>query len=50
MCVREREREREDNKPYEALAMGSSDEIEERERWKLRSIVDLRSVVDWPWI
>ena len=60
VCEREREREREremkierereDNKPSEALAMGSLDEIEERERWKLRSTVDLRSVMDWPWI
>ena len=46
MCVRRRERE--DNKPSETLAMGSLDEIEESERWKLRSggsAMDLRSVV-----
>ena len=47
---KEREREREDNKPSEALAIGSLDEIEERERWKLRSMVDLRSIMDWSWI
>ena len=45
-----REREREDNKPSEALAIGSLDEIEEREMWKLRSMVDLRSIMDWSWI
>ena len=46
MC--ETEKEREDNKPSETLAMGSLDEIEESERWKLRSggsAMDLRSVV-----
>ena len=34
VCIRRRERE--DNKPSETLAMGSLDEIEESERWKLR--------------
>ena len=41
-------REREDNKSSETLAMGFVDEIEESERWKLRSggsAMDLRSVV-----
>ena len=47
---REMKKEREDNKPSEALAIGSLDEIEERERWKLRSMVDLRSIMDWSWI
>ena len=47
-CVCETKREREDNKPSETLAMGSLDEIEESERWKLRlggSAMDLRSGV-----
>ena len=46
VCVWDRERE--DNKPSKTLAMGSLDEIEESERWKLRSggsAMDLRSVV-----
>ena len=46
VCVCEIERE--DNKPSKTLAMGSLDEIEESERWKLSSggsAMDLRSVV-----
>ena len=47
-CVCEMKREREDNKSSETLATGFMDEIEESERWKLRSggsAMDLRSVV-----